>query len=119
MTLKQATYWTLVQQSIIDTKYKKDNTMQSDYMSNVDTYVPLHMRDGLKLYLENGIEPGSFMAAVLCNDLKEAFGRADHINIKHIGTIVCWLFNHAPSTCWGSTDNYTAWIKHGGTKGKE
>ncbi len=34
--------------------------------------LPEHMQDGMRRYIENGIEGGSFMMAVLCNDLMGA-----------------------------------------------
>ncbi len=76
--------------------------------------IPEHMRDGMKLYIERGVQPGSFMEAVLCNDLREALGRADHINRHALFNIVSWLFSYAPSDCWGSPEKYTQWIKQKG-----
>jgi hypothetical protein len=48
---------------------------------------------------------------VLCNDLKEACAMADHINQRQIWAIVNWLYNDAPSPCWGSEMNFNNWIK--------
>lgn len=80
--------------------------------------IPEHMRGGLRLYIEEGIEPGSFLTAVLCNDLRGAVGKADHINIHRIVEWMQFLYNHAPAGCWGSKENYEAWIKHGGMRGE-
>jgi hypothetical protein len=38
---------------------------------------PRNFRGGLERYLESGIAPGSFLTAVLTNDLREAFATAD------------------------------------------
>lgn len=73
--------------------------------------MPEHMRPGLKLYVERGIPPGSFMMAILMNDLKEACGRADHINRYAIFDIVQVLYNEVPSTCWGSPEKVFDWIR--------
>jgi len=81
--------------------------------------VPQHMRDGLKLYFDRGIPPGSFMTAVLNNDLKESFGRADEVNRDNLFEIVSFLFCDAPIICWGSPEAVRAWIKSGGLQGKE
>ena len=35
--------------------------------------IPQHMRGGIERYVMNGVPPGSFLTAVLSNDLKEAF----------------------------------------------
>lgn len=89
--------------------------MNYELMDDRETFVPPHMRDGFKLWIENGIPPGSFGMAVLSNDLKGAFGKADNINKNHIGSIVAWFYNFAPSDCWGSEEAVNDWIKkHGG-----
>lgn len=75
-----------------------------EMMDNEHTFVPHHMRDGYKLWIERGILPGSFGTAVLTNNLAESFARADHINEMYIKSTVSWLYNYAPSDCWGSQD---------------
>jgi hypothetical protein len=79
--------------------------------SLVEFLIPHHMHDGIVLYLLHGIEPGGFMTAVICNDLKNAFGRADHINREAMFDYVNWFYNAAPSECWGSVENMNDWIK--------
>ena len=68
------------------------------------------MLAALNRYIENGIRPGGFLNAVLCNDLKEAIGRADYINMPLIPSYVNWLYNEAPSACWGSSQKVDSWI---------
>lgn len=72
--------------------------------------LPEHMQEGMKLYIENGIEPGSFLMAVLENNLMEAFGRADHINQERIRDYCSFLYNEAPRNCHGSPEIVDAWI---------
>lgn len=72
-------------------------------------FVPPHIRDGIKLWVEKGIRPGSFCYSVVCNDLQGAIGRVDHINREHLSSIVAWFYNYAPSGCWGSVENAQAW----------
>lgn len=79
-------------------------------MSLPEPFLPHHMVRGMRLYIENGIEPGSFMMSVLCNDLKGAIGRADHVNSQFLGNIVSWLVSNAPSTCWGSEKKVNDWL---------
>ena len=74
-------------------------------------YIPAYMGEGLMRYIEHGIEPGSFLMAVLNNDLAEAIGRADERNMANLPAYVSYLWNEAPSTCWGSSEKVTAWIK--------
>lgn len=79
-------------------------------MNPTQPYLPDHMKDGMKLYLEHGIEPGGFMLAVLTNDLKGAVGRADHINMKYLTNIVAYCYNDIPSDSWGSPEKVEAWL---------
>ncbi len=82
-----------------------------DAMNDSFTFVPEHTRDTLVKYIESGVPTGSFVQAVLENNLRETFGRADHINSQHIGTICAWLYNFAPSSCWGSPDRVQNWYE--------
>ena len=52
-------------------------------LANMEIHgIPEGMRDGLLLYLEHGFFPGSFLMAVLSNDLKEAVARGDEDNLE-------------------------------------
>lgn len=62
-------------------------------------------------YVEEGLEPGSFVRAVLSNDLKEACGRADDHNRQALFEIVCYCYNEIPSNCWGSEEIVTTWLE--------
>jgi len=64
-----------------------------------------------------GIEPGSFLLAVLSNNLTEAFGRADYINQQSMKDYCSFLYNYAPRGCWGSKETVNEWIESGGLKG--
>jgi hypothetical protein len=77
------------------------------------TRIPEHCRDGLLNYLRYGIHPGSFLEAVLSNDLREACSRADHINLRALSDYVFVLYNDAPCGAWGSPENVQAWIEAG------
>lgn len=79
--------------------------------------VPHHMRDGLILYVENGILPGSFMEAILENDLKGACARADIINRYRIFDIVSFCYGNLPSASWGHPQIVQNWVKHNGLHG--
>jgi hypothetical protein len=75
--------------------------------------LPEHMRSGAETYVEQGVEPGGFLTAVLCNDFVNAFGKADEINFARMHDWASWLWNEAPSQCWGSREKMNAWIsKH-------
>lgn len=70
-----------------------------------------YMADGMRLYLEHGIGPGSFMTALLCNDLMGACGRADLQNRAALFAWAQWLYNYAPSGSYGSRENVREWMK--------
>lgn len=65
--------------------------------------------DSLLRYVEHGIEPGSFLKAVLCNDLTDACGRADVYNRRKLFEYIEWLYNEAPAECWGSEEKVLNW----------
>lgn len=73
--------------------------------------VPEHMHNGLILWLTEGIRPGSFMMAVLENDLREACSRADNTNRYRLFDFVSFLYNYAPFGAWGSPKACDLWAK--------
>lgn len=72
--------------------------------------IPEHMQQGLRLYLEDGLEPGGFLYAVLTNDLAGAVGRADSTNVRRLPEYVQFLYNYAPAGSWGSERKVAAWM---------
>ena len=78
-----------------------------------DSGVPNHLRDGLVRYFTDGILPGGFLQAVLCNVLEEAMARHSGLGPEHaartISTIYGFLLEHAPAVAWGSRDRVLAW----------
>ena len=88
-------------------------------MPNVIDYsgLPAHMQDGMRLYIERGIPPGSFQRAVLSNDLLEAFRRADDVNSHAMRSYAVFLACQAPCGCLGSQDHVKEWIARGGMEG--
>jgi hypothetical protein len=70
-----------------------------------------YMADGIERYIERHAEPGGFLIALLTNDLRRACERADDTNGRHLLEWVKWLYNYAPSGCWGSPERFEAWLK--------
>ena len=66
---------------------------------------------GLIDYFENGLEPGSFLTALLMNDLKATCACADSENVRLIVDYVRWLYNYAPSVSWGSPEKVLHWLR--------
>lgn len=73
-------------------------------------YIPERMMGGIKRYIEQGIKPGSFLCAVIHNDLREACGMADDENVMNLPAYVAYFYNEAPSQCWGSPEHMQQWI---------
>jgi len=62
-------------------------------------------------YAKDGTPTGSFLKAVLSNDLVEAFGRADVENLVDMKEIVGYCYNEIPGDCWGSPKKVKEWIE--------
>ena len=61
-------------------------------------------------YFDHCYEPGSFLMAVLRNDLTQAVFKADHINRQKIPEIAAWVFHNAPYGSWGSDEAIRGWL---------
>jgi hypothetical protein len=76
-------------------------------------HLPEGLRGGMNRYIEHRVPPGNFLTAVLSNDLRRACERADDVNRHLLFEIVGWLYNEAPSPCWGSPEKVAAWLAEG------
>lgn len=81
--------------------------------------LPRHMREGMQLWIERGIDGGSFMMSILCNDFMGAVSRADSTNIDRLKDFAMFLYNEAPPACFGSREKVKAWAESGGLRGHE
>lgn len=77
----------------------------------VKTEVPEHLHGGLARYLVHRIRPGSFLTAVLENDLKMAVAKADSTSRRALPELVDFLYQLAPRKSWGSVEAVEAWVK--------
>jgi hypothetical protein len=73
--------------------------------------IPEHMQGGMERWIEHGVPPGSFLTAVLSNDLRGAFERTDSDNLPLIRDYLVFLYNYAPMGCWGSELAFRQWEK--------
>ena len=71
---------------------------------------PNDLGPSLQRYIEHRIPFGSFMMAVVCNDLQEACACADDRNRHLLWEIVRWLYKEAPDNCWGSKEKVREWL---------
>jgi hypothetical protein len=74
--------------------------------------LPEHMRESVTLYVERGVEPGSFLRAVLENNFVGAFMCADEENIKKMDKWAEFVYSQLPCNCWGSKKDVDEWIKY-------
>lgn len=68
-----------------------------------------YMIHGLQLYVELGIQPGSFLQALLANDFAKAVTRADFANSELLHDWALFLLNELPQECWGSWETVRTW----------
>ena len=66
--------------------------------------------DQLVDYIVNHTAVGGFLQALISNDLRETFGKADIINQKLVYDYLYFMYNYAPSACWGRPEAYGAWV---------
>ena len=74
-------------------------------------YMKLSTKDSIDRYVKDRIPTGDFLRAVLANDLREAFGRADAENIATMYQIVSYCWNEIPGKCWGSHEKVDSWLE--------
>jgi hypothetical protein len=67
--------------------------------------------EGIRRYADMHCRTGSFLEAVLCNDLKEACMRADDENRENLFEIVEYCWCNIPHSCWGSPERVKAWLE--------
>ena len=71
--------------------------------------LPEQYRKEIRRYIEEGFLPGAFLTKVLWNDLISAVSHCSG-PLEDMKAVVMWLYNEAPSACWGSPDKVKAWI---------
>ena len=72
--------------------------------------LPRDVEISLIRYARDKIPTGSFLRAVLENNLMEAVGRADKHNIKALHAICSYVYNHMPNVCHGSPKIVDKWL---------
>lgn len=72
--------------------------------------IPPYMMESLQLYIDERQPVGSFLEAVICNDLKMAVDGADENNLANLPAYIGYLYNEAPARCCGSRKKMEAWL---------
>lgn len=91
------------------TKNEFRRKIQGVYISG--QVIPFYMYDGLEQYVFDGARPGSFLCAVLENDLVKAASRADDKNMQCLAAWASLLYNVMPCRSWGSRKAIDAWVE--------
>ncbi len=73
--------------------------------------MPPRIAEGLAQYAREGREPGSFLRAVLSNNLLQAITRADLESLACLHDIVLFVCNELPARSWGSSAAVHEWIR--------
>ena len=81
-----------------------------DEHRNDPWWCPPEIVESLLRYWHQRIPTGGFLEAVLCNDLRDACGRADDTNIRHLPGIVQFCYWQLPGGSWGSPERVNAWL---------
>lgn len=79
--------------------------------------LPKHTHHGLRDYVEHGIKPGSFLVAVLCNNLFEAARLADTENRALLANFPMVINRELPTGSFGNHELVNKWILSGGRQG--
>jgi len=71
----------------------------------------------VNLYINEGFHPGSFIEAILCNDLKRAIDFADADHRKWLGEIALYVIQKTTGEMRGSQEIVNQWCQRRGRKG--
>jgi len=69
------------------------------------------IRESLEMYARHKVPCGSFLNAVLENDLSGALSKADYQNSARLHEIVSFVSNNVPHNIWGSKEKVAAHLK--------
>lgn len=72
--------------------------------------IPKTTQVALDAYVFERRQPGDFLLAVLSNNLRDAFQRADSENLSALPAIVSYVYNHTPALCQGSPKRVQEWL---------
>ena len=73
--------------------------------------LPNYFFGSMQRYLIHGVPTGSFLHAVMSNDLKHAVECADDDNRERLWVYVLWMVNYLPSITWGSGERIKNWVE--------
>ncbi len=74
--------------------------------------LPRYMIAGMVNYLVKHLEPGSFMGALLENDLATSVRRADPTNRLKLRSWLSFMERELPLDAWGSKKSVRLWLEN-------
>ena len=74
--------------------------------------IPPAVLAALTRYKDFHVNPGSFVRAVITNDLITSVQRADSKSLKALPQIAAWAFTELPNEAWGSCEKFAAWAEN-------
>ena len=92
---------------------KNDGEMTEQQIKNFNfrgTCIPEHMIGGALRYFNDHIQPGSFLRALMSNDLMTACNRGDEENLDALAAWAAFLYNEAPRGSFGSPEKVKTWL---------
>ena len=96
-----------------DEAYQYEQESYKDYKDINYSLVPEEYRGNMERYIvgrEIAHDLPDFLVACIKNDLLNAVTMADHKNLQRLPDIMRFLYNDAPSECWGSLQAYERWL---------
>lgn len=67
--------------------------------------------EAILAFSKKGLEPGSFVMAVLECRMPDVIARASLNNLKTLPAIFNFCVTFVPAACWGSPEKVAAWMK--------
>lgn len=77
---------------------------------SVHKVIPEDISLSIKRYFENRLHPGSFLEAILKNNLQETCSRAGDRERPIVCDIVSHICCNYASVCWGSEERFENWM---------
>ena len=80
-------------------------------------HLPETSQGALMRYLEHGVRPGSFIEAILTNNLYKALAYADSVNKDLLQEHAYAVVRHFPNESCGSRESFVNWMRENGLRG--
>lgn len=66
--------------------------------------IPQELIEGLILYRDEIIKPGGYLTAILENNLFDAVGKGDTVNLLVLKELCVYIYHELPGDIWGSKE---------------